>query len=474
MGHSVDRRTTKIKFGNQAKRPVESMTIYKLADMYASESYREDLVKHAELGHNVILSAEQFTKKGISFRKEFVHQQPERLGKKKSTQHIIDENNLHYYNAIASNLTDSEEPFFGYRIKVVVAYRHFFEWLASLHFQTHSYYQDPVVQIIEFTETYLDNLVQYDPQDNKTSIYTVPITFDVDNHFQKKTGSSHGSVYAYLKYSSLPELYERVDIFDLHQQPRWAVAPASDNNGANGTANTKTQQEQRDVFCQFVCQNVPEASSTCFHLAENAIDIIRMHSSSKDNDFISLADQLAIIQKVYNGNGRKPSSVDAYLLIKTIKRWCKRQGLVAGADSELARELTTCIDADVAERLKIASWNALLQMVLLSESHKSSRKHRDETYYSSLFQSVTPTKDLLLSSQYPGDEHSHSWDMAHTKAAHDAAFGSYLAKAKYCQINLDKLFARKDFVHDLERSQPLQKVGIIIQHNNTKQDRRGQ
>jgi hypothetical protein len=462
-------------------------TLYKLPEMF-SEAFREDLANHADLGHNVILAAEQLAEnytdwdiKTNLFDKIFLHREPERLEEKANGNRDRDASNSIHQNksdtsisgsekknsvevetyddpAIASSnsTSNNEEPFFRFNVKVVVTYRHFFEWLASMHYQAFKNHKGSHVQIVDFVETYLDRLVQYDPEDTKhkittkteteteatissstsSSIYTTPSFDSIHGSPQSirkrsETQTSHGSVFTYLKFSSLPELNERVEIFDMHQQPR-----------------VQQQQQQKqsedDMFASFVCQIIPDASETCRHLTEDAIPILHRNDHSMVGvNSISRTDVHEILRRAQTKYGirypGKPGSERKGVTTKINE--CFRQ-------EQQSQEYKKCIGAELSQRLKTASWNALLQMALLTKSHRLSRKQRrDEDYCASLFRSVNPTNHLLLTSacQSEDENEDNSW-MAPTKAAHDAAFDSYVAKEKYCQIDLDKVFADQDFV----------------------------
>ena len=126
-----------------------------------------------------------------------------------------------------------------------------------------------------------------------------------------------------------------------------------------------------------------------------------------------------------------------------IDKWFQQPGVVEESES---KGLKMCLGSDYTRRLKVASWNSLLQMVLISRSHALSRKQKDDSYYSSFVQSSRPTNHLLLSSQINTDDiDDDSW-IVPTKAAHDASFDAFVAKGKLCNVNATKLLEDKDFV----------------------------
>lgn len=415
-------------------------------DEFESEDFLEAIRKHRDEGHNIIISAEQYTSQIFNwkrmFKRKFLHSRPKGM-------RIASTNGAR--NGTTGGLDNGDEPLFGFRVKIVVGYRHFFEWLPSMYYQTYHWiqrYYDPTSPefhrpgIIEYTENFLDRLKQYDPDDKNTTIYT---TADMGSGSQAgiQIGSaetSHGSLWAYLKWSSTPELFERVDILDLHQQTSKG-APSEETEGV---------PPKTDVFADFVCQSLPSATHTCSDLAGGHHEAIEMRSSDTKH-FATIPDKNRINQHarqipaynqtfLYEGEGK----------IKVNQRmntWFRKNRRRVGP-------LTVCISEASRDRLKRASWGFLRQMILLSRSHAASRKKTDDRYYRSLFRSSKPTDHLLLSSQvFFGDGEDYeddSW-MGPAKAAHDRSFDAFLEKGKLCQVNVEKLFENEDFVETVFR-----------------------
>jgi hypothetical protein len=188
---------------------------------------------------------------------------------------------------------EEEEHFLGFKIKVVVTYRHFFQWLHSYWSQQHSIlldidppsrfgnrnttiphnsstlypYRGYLPGIIEFVEWFLDNIVEYKGPNVTHASYSR--VFPNQNRIEKGKGlpTSHFSIWSFLKWSSRPELYDRVDAFDMHQQ---ALYPLSDDPTANN--NNNHTSEKWSLFPDFVCQMLPTATKTCRYLDEDTSD----------------------------------------------------------------------------------------------------------------------------------------------------------------------------------------------------------
>ena len=347
-------------------------------------------------------------------------------------------------NQIFNSHTDEMEPLFKFRVKIVVVYRHFFDWLPSLYFQSYTG-KNPrfggkeikIRGMVDFTEEYLDKLVQYDPEDNSTNIYTTS-SFGKQKHgglklaTEREKETSHGTVWSYLKWSSWPGLYESVDIFDLHSQPKPSYYIDDD--------------AKQDLFADFVCQALPFASNTCHHL-RNETKIIHERSGLKANKILSAIDKNRIVTGALKLPELNRKVFFEGNLYKRMEDWLREAGVEANnPESSGFKKYKRCLNPEYTLRLKKASWNFLLQMVLLQQEHTKSRKDKNKAYYASLFQSSTPTTHLLLSSQFSTeDDGEDSW-VAPTKAAHDSAFDERVSKLTFCEVNVEKLLKSKSFV----------------------------
>jgi len=414
----------------------KSVTIYRYQEIMEKHFFSKVLEEHQKLGKDVIISMEQFSNERPAwndfFQNTLRHREPNRTRPKR----------MKNYRRI-DDFTDSEEPLFQFRVKIVVTYRHFFEWLPSLFHESFSWLSDkfdPTLRIpgiVEYTKSWLDRLEQYDPENNRTTIYTSANIILRDQKRTKiSTKTSHGSVESFLMWTSQPELYDRVDIFDLHQQP---IASRTRSQGGD----SKNNDAPNDVFANFLCQMVPTASKTCRHVVKSATKVIHERSRSPKGILSLPLNEICRIE----AQARRTPRLNTTVLYKNrahhssrIPEWYNKQ------ETEKKLGLKQCLDSELTRRLKVASWNSLVQMVLLSRSHIMSRKQRDEKYYLSLFQSPTPTDHLLLSSQY---NHDHSDDdswILPTKAAHDEWFDKFVGEGKFCQLDIETLMKDEDFI----------------------------
>merc|ERR1712194_770631 len=169
---------------------------------------------------------------------------------------------------------------------------------------------------------------------------------------------------------------------------------------------------------------------------------ILVERSSSNKGFVSPADRTRIID---HANRKMHLTDEMYNHMKSraasrVLSWFNRPGTTDN--------VTRCLGSEYTLRFKAASWNSLLQMVLISRSHAVSRKQKDDSYYSSLFQSSMPnTKHLLLSSQFDADDADDDSWIAPTKAAHDDAFDEYVADEHFCELDIEKLFQNEEFVN---------------------------
>ena len=83
----------------------------------------------------------------------------------------------------------------------------------------------------------------------------------------------HFLIWSFLKWTSRPELYDRVDAFDMHQQAFYLLSDDTTvtTNNSNITNNNHTSAK-RNLFADFVCQMLPTATNTCRYLDEQTSD----------------------------------------------------------------------------------------------------------------------------------------------------------------------------------------------------------
>ena len=261
--------------------------------------------------------------------------------------------------------------------------------------------------------------------------------------------TSHASVFAYLKWSSPKELRDRVSVLDLHQQLLLPLEAATATTFGNSTPSG-------DVLADFVCHMLPSALHTCNKLRKRtqnnssnttATTILRKRVTST-NAFVSTADKHRIEDYAKHSLSMTPKS---RYLFRRIDQWfATKAKLVSPRDAlekSYGRALVNCMNETSQDRLKSASWNSLVQLVFLVQTQNNNSNHRSSSRNES---QTNATKNdqpsLLLNNGIDFDpSNDHSW-MGPTKKAHDAAFETFVASGKFCEINVQKLFANESFV----------------------------
>jgi len=216
--------------------------------------------------------------------------------------------------AMSNHLVDRPETwkmflslFEGWNVRVVVAYRHYFDWIRSMYFQQHigKKYREkwpdqqglahPSFQT--FLEYHLERWEKRDPSN--------------DGH----SWGQHLSLYA-LQYFG--KHFDDVQIFDLHQEG--------------------------DVLTNFICQMVPNAVNMCRRLQKNALveTGVKRESHSFDADRLALA---AYQARLFNQNIGRTAAV------KTISAELEKTG-----DLFKAQNLACMDDALVSRFLNASLW----------------------------------------------------------------------------------------------------------------------
>ncbi|VEU40674.1 unnamed protein product [Pseudo-nitzschia multistriata] len=396
----------------------------------------------------------------------------------KSYHHVHPDYPYHYTDMVSDKPFDysSEgiEPSFGFRVRIVVAYRHFFSWVPSLHYQRYllapkQYKNDKdmemkhIPSLIEYILDYLDNAEnngngkEIDIPNKEVESSAKVVTSGRKPDPETYHGLS-GSYFAYLKWTSRPELYDRVDIFDMHQQPAFRTAAGTGNG---------------NLFTDFVCQTLPEATHTCEYLIEDAADTNSTHNIVKrtrqgTKNLMTNQDKHRILEAARR---RIPERVDPKQKIKrsvqnNIYRriedyFYQDNGIINNDRNDndlltnnalgpLTKEVPmVCLDEPNLAKLKKISLDYLREMSSLVKMHSLRRRKQAGKQTSSrrkkgdLFPSVDDRDALLLSRDYHEDDPDP--DFSQVQAAHDAEFDKYVAKKKFCNLDLDKLLADGSF-----------------------------
>jgi len=264
---------------------------------------------------------------------------------------------------------------------------------------------------------------------------------------------------------------------------------------------TNNEPVQQNLFANFVCQMLPSATNTCRHLVEQTEDdeFRKRIRKSKSLNLLSKDDMFRIIQatrmKKLSLTPKFKSShhvtiPTGHKIKNGIQRWLnsnnknKQQNIASsGSHGSNNRNITTtntngssssssssdvyehhelkrCLKSESTQKLKVASWNFLLQQVLLVRLHNKSRRKQSNTHMIEL--SSTTTDHLILSSQYPtrdddddddhnknkngDDDDDDSW-IIHIKTEHDKSFNEYVSAGAFCEVDIEKLFSNEEFLN---------------------------
>eukprot|EP00536_Pseudo-nitzschia_multiseries_P008126 jgi/Psemu1/287599/fgenesh1_pg.201_\ len=472
IGGTVPTNRTTAKNGNTYDKPDNpEVTMFRVKDFLwpgePLEEFTDVLRNHWRNKHNVLVSSEilssEFSNNPRYWKRVFKH--------------------LFLSSRVRGDDSANEEPFFGFNVKVVVTYRHFFEWLPSYWAEQHRYlsrigpppssqfqqtgtegitnsndpnilypYKGYVPGIIEYVEWFLHNITQYtDPNVNHTSFSTC-FPNPTKGNEQEALPTSHGSIWSYLQWYSNVELHDRVDVFDMHQQPLKLLDDI--DRVVNGTAERHTH-EKRNLLADFVCQMLPTATKTCHYLdKETSDDQFRKRINDSLQQIVSNQDMYRIKQMAKR-QGRKIKKAPSAMQIPApiVTRWFRKQEKLNNTKS-----LKRCLGNETLEQLKIASWKFLLQQILLvrkrNSEHRRSLRSSDLSpagHPSALFRSSTPTGHLLLlnrQEQLLGTENDFSdvpW-IVPIKARHDQSFAEHVARGVFCEIDVERLFRNKKFI----------------------------
>ena len=368
-----------------------------------------------------------------------------------------------------------ESSRFGFDVKIVVTYRHYFQWLPSY------YYQSELIDCQEGAPSLIDYI--------ENALGTIGNEYFVDvesatNRAWSKTAppwliNFHGTLFPYLKWSSQRSLRNSVEIFDMHQQQ---IIVSNNEN------KTLEDEKSPDLFRDFICQSLPTALETCSSLqrtkGKKAL-VVRARTKGSPVSSLEtgkLSDTL-VHQMIHAANDRFPElqksttkrkegapnityyDVDiarSIFIGKTFKRladnfydWALRRKEKSFDDGH--RQL--CLGKDSTLALKTASWNMLRHLEALVRMRDDDRTQEadEQKQQHQLFGALTisrPTHPLLLSpNKYshgglPSENENKTdedW-WSPIKRAHDDLFQQTVDTGAYCELDLDRLFADHNFV----------------------------
>ena len=453
----------------------------------------ETLKDYQKQKHNVLVSTEHFTSKFIPgknkgkllariYRDLFLND--ERLSSKPSSNEkrnkkmrkgqersiTIDSNQTQQRHLMDLKETNEMQPSslyidessnFGFNVKIVVNYRHYFQWLPSYYFQSKLMNERSDGHTLrEYIEEAIGSLGQdYAFIDgdlkNITWLQTIPSGLD----------KVHGTLWSYMQWSSPVSLRNRVEIFDLHQQQIII----------NDSEILEEYPKKSDLFHNFVCQALPDATETCSRVREaNKTIVARAREESGQVSSLEsgkLSDT-QLYQLKFAGLEREESfistfNVDPAQSIFRFKRvankveklisanfydWAERRRAAAYNDSH--RQL--CLSEESTLALKSISWNMLRHLEALVRIRDKEIEENGSEELKQLFRASEihqPKHLLLLSPQkynhefisYRKDE---GW-WAAIKRNHDILFEKAVESGAYCELDLDSLFSDENFVKQI-------------------------
>ncbi len=468
------------------------------------------LEQHRQDKHNVIISSEHFTSKFPAknragqffervFEKIFKRQggSTERLVQKVPTPSMHRKRRLNIKNApnsvanvtlgktkpkesrrqrrrkAHSHIYDFDESaLFGFNVKIVVNYRHYFQWLPSYYFQSQLMNKRSGAKtLIEFIEEAIADLgIEYH--------------FDGDNEKREPWSQIippslklvHGTLWSYMQWSSPLSLRDRIEIFDIHQQQ--IVVDTND---------TIQEEDSTQLFHNFVCQALPTARETCSQVrGANKTLIERARAESglvsslesgelSDTQLYQLKsaafDRFPELEKsreatknlttIYDVN-----PADSILKIHNSKTQMERliranffdwvqERKATGADDG-HRQL--CLSDESTLALKTISWNMLRHLEALVRMRDNDRQGYESGQIRKIFEAPSihrPKHTLLLSPR----KYDHAWNghKSHLtgkdedwwvpiKQKHDKLFDQTVMSGAYCELDLERLFADENFV----------------------------
>lgn len=440
---------------------VVTAKVFRMRDFVWDNSplFTQAVRDHQKAGHNVVLSAEHFTSYPTNWNKLF-----ENILLRPPQSDAGDEKN--------STINNNDASPFGFRVKIVLTYRHFFDWLPSMYHQRYLGYRDfkdgkkmpGIAKVVE-------EFVSFNATDEEFVKFNPSRRSSIANNYKGVSGS----LYAYHKWTSRPELYDRVDVFDMHQQK----VTTSDNADYNSATSSKS------LFANFVCQSLPSATNTCRFLRQDASSNRSQYNivsrSRGRKELVTEQDKYRIIHEAYRrfefpeekkgkwfaaienwfvspGGGNNPSSPSLPSKEVIVPKICPNETtllLLREQSLDTLWKMASLVRKDSLSRQQSSSEGSI-------SSNNNIWSGNNQNDYEDLWQSSAPRDHLLLSRRYNlgmnGEDFSSLtssslptstlsspwWELI--RAAHDASFEKHVAKEKFCHVDVDELLDNDDFV----------------------------
>ena len=374
-------------------------------------------------------------------------------------------------NTLEQVWNDDTSQQFAFDVKIVVTYRHYFEWLPSFYYQWELVnHPNNVPTLRQFIEDALDKLPQqYFEEHNdydKTNLW---------HHDAFTTPQRvHGPLYSYLRWSSPAALRNRVELFDLHQQ-QFEIG---------NDENKEQQQQQHGLFTKLICQSIP-APNLCHQRRDedaanikeqrvrvktnsrhvfrtgllNDMLVKQIHSKARDY-FPELKRNKTQVPRTYNFDPTR----NIYLT-KEMQRpnpnfrpvelnfyyWAQQQQNKTNQHDDKV----LCLSAEQLDRFRLVSWNMLVHL------HYLARQSSHEHYV--VPESTLLDHPLLLAPHIPATGNSNSKnpsrvDWKRLQQAHDDAFWEAFNQGIYCELDWEALMDNDEFVETVFYSQSYDKI----------------
>jgi hypothetical protein len=341
--------------GEEAIRPlqfIQSMGRNKQSNVTFLAELRQRFLYHQQLGHHVILS----------------------------TEHIASKRKLQIANPQVW-----KELLQGFQVKVIVGYRHFFEWYPSLYYQ---YHLGNIYRKLWPHEggNFIPSLVEYIEEGVAAAAAAS----------RRKSSNTHMSVGTYLKWS---QYFDDVEILDLHRPG--------------------------DVFVHFVCHCLPTATSTCQHVRQLADEV----SASQQHDHNQTDNQTITVVRRVSSNLFAERIVDAaYQHFGRTQLPRKKRGYTKKAKDALETQQLSSFDTNTESQFM---W--CLSPALEERFHQASLLFLETMH-------TTPGNNSNSNSPL---WNQHNWTLA--VEDHRTLFNKAKAKGKFCDINTTHILLNDTF-----------------------------
>ncbi len=373
---------------------------------------------------------------------------------------------------------------FAFNVKVVVAYRHYFQWLPSFYYQNqlrNNRMGSP--SLIDYVEAAMNGLGEKYHAHDADFTNATWLRDKISPNLRKE----HGTLFSYLKWSAPRSLRDRVDIFDMHQQQ---IKP--NNNDAEANAP--------DLLRDFVCQAIPAADFTCSKLLNNTKPLVKRErnkgggisalqtgkmtdtlyeqmkqkvheffpeirtgrfQSKQTSKFFETNKNFTWEDSIFYSEQGRPAGYNQ--MRKNFESWTQQRAekqSLGDISDDGHRQL--CLGEKSIEKLRNISWNILRHLEALVRLRDDNQVKEgsgnggiDSTM--DIFSAPDfgrPEYPLLLSpnkydrSKFPSESENLDW-WGHIRRAHDDLFNTTIESGAYCELDLDRLFADEDFLKHL-------------------------